>query len=71
LACSACVVIHQKSVLVFDTGRHGAHLTPVGERIVEHAHEIVYRAEEITKEAELAKGLKGVTKSGLMQRLPA
>lgn len=46
-------------VVLFARGRHGAHLTPVGKRVVEHAHEIVYRAEEITKEAELAKGLKG------------
>jgi DNA-binding transcriptional LysR family regulator len=37
---------------------YGAHLTPMGQRVVEHASEIVHRAEEITKEAELAKGLK-------------
>lgn len=46
-------------VVLFLRGRHGAHLTPVGQRIAEHAREIVHRAEEITKEAELAKGLQG------------
>lgn len=46
-------------VVLFLRGRHGAHLTPVGERIVEHAREIVNRAEAIAKEAELAKGLHG------------
>ncbi|GAB4229636.1 MAG: LysR family transcriptional regulator [Elainellaceae cyanobacterium] len=46
-------------VVVVMRGRHGARLTPVGRRIVEHAREIVRRADEIGKEAELAKGLKG------------
>ncbi len=46
-------------VVLFWRGRHGAHLTPVGERIAEHAREILARAELITKEATLAKGLQG------------
>ncbi|WP_348254098.1 LysR family transcriptional regulator [Leptolyngbya sp. NM3-A1] len=46
-------------VVLFSRGRHGARLTPLGERIVEHAQEIVHRADEIAKEAELSKGLKG------------
>lgn len=46
-------------IVLFSRGRHGARLTPVGERIVKHAREMVYRAEEILKEAESAKGLSG------------
>lgn len=46
-------------IVLFSRGRHGARLTPVGERIVKHAREIVYRTEEILKEAESAKGLSG------------
>jgi DNA-binding transcriptional LysR family regulator len=46
-------------VVLFLRGRYGAHLTPVGQQIVEHAREMVRRAEEIIKEAELAKGLQG------------
>lgn len=40
-------------------GRQGARLTPVGERIVGHAQEILRQADEISKEAELARGLEG------------
>lgn len=46
-------------VMVVMRGRHGARLTPVGMRIVEHAREMVRRADDIVKEANLAKGLKG------------
>ncbi|AFZ32985.1 LysR family transcriptional regulator [Gloeocapsa sp. BRSZ] len=46
-------------VVLVSRGRHGARLTPVGKRIVEHARVIVNRTEEIIKEAESAKGLKG------------
>lgn len=46
-------------VILLARGRHGARLTPVGERIVGHAREIARRTEQIAKEAELAKGLKG------------
>lgn len=45
-------------VVLFFRGRHGAHLTPVGENIVEHAREIVERAEAIALEAKLARGLQ-------------
>lgn len=40
-------------------GRQGAHLTPVGQRIVRHAREILDRMDDIEREAKLAKGLKG------------
>lgn len=46
-------------VVLFLRGRHGAHLTPVGTQIVKHAREMVHRADEISKAAELAKGLQG------------
>lgn len=46
-------------VVLFLRGRYGARLTPVGNRIVEHAREIVDRSDEIAKEADLARGLKG------------
>lgn len=45
-------------VILVTRGRSGAQLTPVGSRIVGHAHEIVRRTDEITREAALAKGLK-------------
>lgn len=46
-------------VVLFLRGRHGARLTSVGKQIVEHAREIVHRADEITKAAERSRGLKG------------
>lgn len=46
-------------VVLFLRGRHGARLTPVGKQIVEHAREMVHCADEITKVAELSRGLKG------------
>jgi DNA-binding transcriptional LysR family regulator len=46
-------------VILFLRGRHGARLTPVGRQIVEHAREIVHRAEAIAKAAESVRGLKG------------
>jgi len=46
-------------VVLFLRGRHGARLTPVGKQVVEHAREIVHRSDEITKVAELSRGLKG------------
>lgn len=46
-------------IVLFLRGRHGAKLTPVGEKIVEHAREIVRHIDAITQEAKLAKGLKG------------
>lgn len=46
-------------VMLFSRGRHGARLTPVGDRIVSHARIILQQAEAIAKEAELARGLQG------------
>ncbi|MBD3883494.1 LysR family transcriptional regulator [Phormidium tenue FACHB-886] len=46
-------------VVLFLRGRHGARLTPVGQEVVEHAREIIYRAGEIAKAAALARGLTG------------
>lgn len=46
-------------VVLFSRGRYGAHLTPVGEQIVARARQIIYLMEDITKQAELAKGLRG------------
>lgn len=45
-------------VILFLRGRHGVRLTPIGEGILEHAREIVHQANEITKVAESARGLK-------------
>jgi DNA-binding transcriptional LysR family regulator len=46
-------------VMLVARGRLGARLTPVGERIIGHAREILRQADEISKEAELARGLEG------------
>ncbi|WP_228052903.1 LysR family transcriptional regulator [Nodosilinea sp. LEGE 07298] len=46
-------------VVLFSRGRHGARLTPVGDRIVSHARIILQQAEAIAREAELARGLQG------------
>ncbi|WP_316430075.1 LysR family transcriptional regulator [Leptolyngbya sp. NK1-12] len=46
-------------VVLFLRGRHGAHLTPIGAEIVKHAREIVHRADQISRAAELARGLQG------------
>ena len=46
-------------VVLFSRGRYGAHLTPVGEQIVERAHQIMYLMEDIVKQANLTKGLHG------------
>lgn len=44
-------------VVLFSRGRHGARLTPVGERILAHARTILQAADAIAQEAEQAKGL--------------
>ncbi|MGJ3248474.1 MAG: LysR family transcriptional regulator [Elainellaceae cyanobacterium] len=44
-------------IVLVHRGRHGARLTPVGERITEHALEMIRHADEIEREAQLAKGL--------------
>ncbi|NEP55692.1 MAG: LysR family transcriptional regulator, partial [Symploca sp. SIO2G7] len=45
-------------VMLFSRGRYGARLTPVGNRIINHAHIIVERSEDILREADFAKGLE-------------
>lgn len=46
-------------VVLFSRGRHGAMLTPVGEKIYHHAKAMLRSLKEIGKEANLAKGLQG------------
>ncbi|WAL61582.1 LysR family transcriptional regulator [Thermocoleostomius sinensis] len=46
-------------VVLLSRGRHGATLTPVGERVLIHAHNILRSLDELGKEANLAKGLQG------------
>ncbi|MFE4108192.1 LysR family transcriptional regulator [Almyronema epifaneia] len=46
-------------VVLVSRGRYGAHLTPVGEQIVNRSRQITYLMEDITKQANLAKGLRG------------
>lgn len=46
-------------VPLFSRGRHGAVLTPAGERIVHHARQSLQHLEMIQKEANLQKGLHG------------
>lgn len=46
-------------VQLFHRGRHGAQLTPVGERILLHGRQIVRSLEMMVKEANLEKGLQG------------
>lgn len=45
-------------VVLVVRGRHGANLTPVGHEIVDHAREMIRRADAIAKTAEAARGLK-------------
>jgi len=46
-------------VVVLARGRYGAKLTPVGEQIVERARQIIDLLDDITKQANLARGLSG------------
>ncbi|MEG4349587.1 LysR family transcriptional regulator [Microcoleus sp. LAD1_D3] len=46
-------------VQLFHRGRHGAQLTPVGERVVSHGRQIARALEMMVKEADLEKGLQG------------
>ncbi|MBW4661190.1 MAG: LysR family transcriptional regulator [Drouetiella hepatica Uher 2000/2452] len=46
-------------VVLFSRGRYGAHLTPVGEQIVDRARQVTYLLQDIVKQANLSKGLKG------------
>lgn len=45
-------------IILLVRGRHGANLTPLGKEIVDHAREMVRRADAIAKAAEAARGLK-------------
>jgi DNA-binding transcriptional LysR family regulator len=46
-------------VVLLLRGRHGAILTPVGERITAHARDMLQTLENLNKEATRAKGLEG------------
>jgi DNA-binding transcriptional LysR family regulator len=46
-------------VVLLSRGRYGAHLTPVGEQIVDRARQITYLLVDIFKQANLARGLRG------------
>lgn len=48
-------------VILLQRGRHGARLTPVGDRITHHARQILASLDQIDSEAEHAKGLEGGT----------
>jgi DNA-binding transcriptional LysR family regulator len=49
----------QLGTVLFSRGRHGARLTPVGERIIIQARKMVQLQEEILREARLSNSLKG------------
>jgi DNA-binding transcriptional LysR family regulator len=66
LAISQSAVSHaianleeQLGVVLLTRGRHGATLTPVGDRIISHARSMMNLLEIIGKEANLEKGLQG------------
>lgn len=46
-------------VVLLSRGRYGACLTPVGEQIVDRARQITYLMEDIVKQANFARGLRG------------
>lgn len=46
-------------IVLLSRGRHGADLTPAGERVLAHARQMVHLQEEILKEANLTKSLQG------------
>lgn len=46
-------------VVLFSRGRHGAELTPTGERVLAHARQMMHLQEEILKEVNLTKSLQG------------
>lgn len=49
----------QLGTILFSRGRHGARLTPIGERIVIRAYKMVQLQEEMVEEARLSNSLKG------------
>jgi DNA-binding transcriptional LysR family regulator len=48
-------------IVLLQRGRHGANLTPVGERITHHARGVLALLDTIISEADQAKGLQGGT----------
>ncbi|MEB3360021.1 MAG: LysR family transcriptional regulator [Synechococcales bacterium] len=46
-------------VVLLSRGRHGAQLTPVGERVLHYARQMMLSLQEIGREANLARGLEG------------
>lgn len=46
-------------VVVFSRGHFGATPTPVGEQIIDRARQILYLIDDITRQADLSKGLRG------------
>jgi DNA-binding transcriptional LysR family regulator len=46
-------------VVLFSRGRFGATPTPVGEQIIDRSRQILYLTDDIEKQADLAKGLRG------------
>lgn len=46
-------------VVLLSRGRYGAHPTPVGEQIVDRAHQMLNLMDDMVKQANLAKGLEG------------
>lgn len=46
-------------VVLLSRGRYGAQLTPVGEQIVDRARQVTYLMDDIAKQANLARGLRG------------
>ncbi|MGF1460873.1 MAG: LysR family transcriptional regulator [Leptolyngbyaceae cyanobacterium] len=51
----------QLGIIVFHRGRHGAQLTPIGERILQDARQIQKRLESIASAADSERGLEGGT----------
>lgn len=50
---------NELGIVLFSRGRHGASLTPVGDRILTHAHRILDALDAMGQEANRAKGLDG------------
>lgn len=46
-------------VSLLTRGRFGAHPTPIGEKVLHHANQILHTREQIEQEVNLAKGLEG------------
>lgn len=49
----------EMGIVLFSRGRHGARLTPVGERILQHTRTMMLSLEQIEQEANRARGLRG------------